>query len=85
MALVGSTNPFYDHAAESDVGCSLLDVLGKGPSTLGDESATWKLQGGRSGHGTLFDDIKLRVWPQEKVLILKRNSYLNPNERFVYF
>ena len=52
---------------------------------LGDESATWKLQGGRSGHGTLFDDIKLRVWPQEKVLILKRNSYLNPNERFVYF
>ena len=29
------------------------------------------LQGGPSGHGTLFVDIKLKVPPQEKNLILK--------------
>ena len=33
------------------------------------------VQGGSSGRGTLFVDIKLKVPPQYELLILKRNSY----------
>ena len=37
------------------------------------------IQGGPSGHGIQFVDIKLKVLPQYELLILKRNSYVNVN------
>ena len=39
------------------------------------------IQGGPSGRGIQYVDIKLKVPPQYKLLILKRNSYFNVNKR----
>ena len=39
------------------------------------------IQGGPSGRGTQFVDIKLKLMPQYKLLILNRNSYFNVSKR----
>ena len=38
------------------------------------------IQGGPSGHGKQFVDIKFKVPPKYKLLILKRKSYFNVNK-----
>ena len=38
------------------------------------------LQGGLSGRGKLLVDIEIKVPPQFKLLILKRNSYFKVNK-----
>ena len=38
------------------------------------------IQGGPSGHGTQFFDIKLKVMPQYKLLVLKCYPYCNANK-----
>ena len=40
------------------------------------------VQGAPFGHGTLFGDIKSKVWPQYELLFLNRNSYFNVNKSF---
>ena len=40
-----------------------------------DVAARRTIQCGPSGRGTLFVDIKFKVLPQYKLIILKRNSY----------
>ena len=39
------------------------------------------LQGSPSGRGILFVDMKLKVPPQYKLLILKRNSFFKVNKK----
>ena len=41
------------------------------------------VQGGTSGLGTLFVDIKIKVLPQYKFLLLKQSSYFNVNKEVV--
>ena len=41
---------------------------------MDDHNLEMTIQGGPSGLGILFDDIILKVVPQYKLLILKRNS-----------
>ena len=59
----------------SKIGCSTDDWLGIS------RKAGFALQGGPSGRGTMFVDIKFKVPPQYELLILKHNSYCNVNER----
>ena len=40
-----------------------------------------QIQGGPSGRGILFVDIKLKVQPQYKLIILERNSFFEVNKR----